>query len=52
MNQPPVKCPPHKEESPAELLEDALDEGLAEGFPASDPVAIDVEHPEKAREGP
>lgn len=52
MHQPPVKNPPAKEESPAEQVEDALDEALLESFPASDPVAIDIEHPAKALAGP
>lgn len=31
-------------------IEDALDEALKEGFPASDPVAINIEHPPKAKQ--
>ena len=31
-----------------QALDEALDEALKEGFPASDPVAIDIEHPPKA----
>lgn len=52
MPKPPATNPPPKQESPAAQLEDALDEGLEESFPASDPVAIAIEHPPKAQEGP
>ena len=40
--------PPAPDESTLAAQEDALDVGLEESFPASDPVAIDVEHPSKA----
>jgi hypothetical protein len=52
MHQPPAKNPPPDQETPAEQVEDALDEALKESFPASDPVAIEIEHPAKALEGP
>ena len=47
MSQPKAK--PHHEPKKAPLdtrhhLEAALDEALAESFPASDPVAITVDH--------
>lgn len=48
MNQSPANNPPAPDESTLAAKEDALDEGLDESFPASDPVAIDVEHPSKA----
>lgn len=38
--EPPAIAPPDSDH-----LDDLLDEALAETFPASDPVAIDVESP-------
>ena len=38
---------PPAAESEEEKMEDALDEALKESFPASDPVAIAIEHPDK-----
>lgn len=52
MNQPPASPPPESEKTAAKEVEEALDEALKEGFPASDPVAIDIEHPAKALEEP
>lgn len=52
MNQPAVNHPPETEQAAAKEVENALDEALREGFPASDPVAIDIEHPAKALTGP
>ncbi|MDQ2823107.1 MAG: hypothetical protein M3Y65_22455 [Pseudomonadota bacterium] len=52
MHQPTVNHSPEPEPAAAKEVEDALDEALKEGFPASDPVAIDIEHPAKALEGP
>lgn len=48
MNKPCDKTAPTAADIHADSVEDALDEALAEGFPASDPVAIDIEHPSKA----
>lgn len=48
MNKPCDKIAPTSDDINADSVEDALDEALAEGFPASDPVAIDIEHPPNA----
>lgn len=44
MHQPPAQEQPANP-APAEHVEDALDEALAESFPASDPVAISSSEP-------
>lgn len=48
MNKPSEQIASPTDDANADSVEDALDEALAEGFPASDPVAIDIEHPPKA----
>lgn len=54
MPQPPTeKMPPEQDHASDQAdADDALDEALKESFPASDPVAIAIEHPAKALEGP
>lgn len=48
MNTPKDNTASDIDEAAADGVEQALDEALKEGFPASDPVAIDIEHPPKA----
>jgi hypothetical protein len=51
MHQPPAKQLPAVPDGAAVALDEALDEALKERFPASDPVAIDIESPPKALKG-
>lgn len=49
MTLPDPDVPPASDPD-VKKTEGALDEALKESFPASDPVAIDIEHPAKAEQ--
>lgn len=50
MNHPHDTTASTIDEAATTGVEQALDEALKESFPASDPVAIDIEHPPKAEQ--